>query len=80
MNIMNCLIIDICTHNPFITTVKVAAELDITVLINLSNRNIILHEFLLQLQSIFNGTKINYGQSHPILGFNKNFNGLDIMV
>ena len=32
------------------------AELDIPVLINVSKRNKNLHEFLLQLHSIFNGT------------------------
>ena len=41
-----------------------AAELDIPILINLSNRNIVLHDVLLQLHSIFNnGTNINHDQS-----------------
>ena len=44
------------------------AELDIPVVINLSNR-IILHDVLLQLYSMFNGTKISYGQSYLIFGF-----------
>ena len=56
-------------YNPFIATLIVAAELDISILINLSNRNIILHDVLVQLQSIFNRTNINHGQSYPIIGF-----------
>ena len=55
-------------YNHFITTLKVAAELDIPILITLSNSNIILHDVLVQLQ-IFNSTNINHGQSYPIFGF-----------
>ena len=33
-------------YNPFITILRVAAEQDIPILINLSNRNIFLHDFL----------------------------------
>ena len=40
-----------------------AAELDIPVLINVSKRNIIFHDVL--LNSILNSTNINY----PIFGF-----------
>ena len=46
-----------------------AAELDITILTNLSNRNIILHDVLVQLHSIIISTNINNGQSYPIFGF-----------
>ena len=45
----------------FIATLRVAAKLDIPVLINLSNCNMILHDVILQLHSIFNGTNINHG-------------------
>ena len=34
-----------------------------------TNRKIILHDVFVQLQSIFNSTKINHGQSYPIFGF-----------
>ena len=44
-------------------TLRVAAELDIPILINLSNRNIILHDVLVQLHCIFNGTNINHDKS-----------------
>ena len=54
---------------PFITTGRVVAELDIPVLTNWSNRNIILHDVILQLKSNFNGTSIDHGQSYPIFGF-----------
>ena len=54
---------------PFIATLIVAAEPDITVLINLSNHIIILHDFLLRLKFIFIDTHINHGQSFPIRGF-----------
>ena len=35
----------------------------------ISNRKIILHDVFVQLQSIFNSTNINHGQSYPIFGF-----------
>ena len=56
--------------NPLIT-LRVAAELSFPVSINSSHRNIILHDVLLQLHSIFQSTKIkfNHGQSYPIFGF-----------
>ena len=34
-----------------------------------TNREIILHDVFVQLQSIFNCTNINHGQSYPIFGF-----------
>ena len=34
-----------------------------------TNRKIILHDVFVQLQSIFNSTNINHGQSYPIFGF-----------
>ena len=34
-----------------------------------TNREIILHDVFVQLQSIFNSTNINHGQSYPICGF-----------
>ena len=43
---------------------RVAAELYIY-----TNREIILHDVFVQLQSIFNSTNINHGQSYPIFGF-----------
>ena len=46
-----------------------SAELDIPVFINLSNRNIILHDDIWQLHSIFKGMNINHGQSYLIFGF-----------
>ena len=56
-------------YNPSITNFKEAAVPNIPVLIDLSNLNIILHDVLLQLHSIFNGTNINHVQSYPIFGF-----------
>ena len=48
-----------------------AAELDIPVFINLSNRNIILHDVLMQLHNLSNGKNINHGQSR-FFGFGEN--------
>ena len=55
--------------DPFITPLREAAELEIQSLITLFSQNIILHDVLVQLQSIFNSTNINHGQSYPIFGF-----------
>ena len=52
----------------FYNPLRVAAKLDILLLINLSDCNMILHDVLLQLHSIFNSTKITHGQ---FLGFVK---------
>ena len=41
-------------YNPFITTLRVAAEVNIPILINLSNCNIVVLDFLLHLISIVN--------------------------
>ena len=42
----------------FITTLRMIANLDITILINLSNRNAILNDVLSHLHSIFNSQTI----------------------
>ena len=41
-------------YNPFITTLRMEVELDIQILINLSNRNIIPHYVFVQLYIIHN--------------------------
>ena len=56
-------------YNPFITTLRVAAEVNIPILINLSNCNIVVLDFLLHLISIVNYTNINHGQFNPNFGF-----------
>ena len=44
---------------------RFAAEVDIPNLVNLYNRNIILHDVIVQLHSIFNSTNINHGEIIP---------------
>ena len=48
-------------YNPIITTLRVAAQQDIPILINLSNCNMNLHDVLVQLQNIFYSTNIDRG-------------------
>ena len=49
-------------HNHFITTLRVAAELDIPVVNNLPNRDVILHDVLLQLtkRTLTKSTLLNF--------------------
>ena len=52
-------------YNRFIATLRVSAELDISVLINLFNHNIILHGVLMQLHGILTArtlTTVNFTQ------------------
>ena len=45
-----------------------------------TNRKIILHDVFVQLQSIFNSTNINHGQSYPIFGFWLKYIYIDIYI
>ena len=50
-----------------------AGELYVPILINLSNRGIVLYDVLLHLHSIFNGTNIYHGQYSQFLGLLKKY-------
>ena len=58
-------------YNHFISTLKLAAELDALVIISLSNRNLILHVVHLQLHSVFNDTALTTVNPTQFLGFCK---------